>query len=54
MEQHVRYQRKAGLSGIREEFGTELTGDMNASKLYETLQVAHDKNTDKENYNKNE
>ncbi|WP_180955309.1 hypothetical protein [Peribacillus deserti] len=47
MEKHIRYQKKTDLSGIREEFGTELTGDMNASKLYETLQVAHDKGEDK-------
>ncbi|WP_155889926.1 hypothetical protein [Peribacillus kribbensis] len=40
MNNKLRYQKEYPPAGLRVEFGTELTGDMNASKIYDITQAS--------------
>ncbi|WP_163102149.1 hypothetical protein [Peribacillus alkalitolerans] len=40
------------LSNVREEFGTELVGGMNAAKMYELFQITGKSKKEKENKQK--
>ncbi|WP_409294607.1 hypothetical protein V1498_15635 [Peribacillus sp. SCS-26] len=51
MKQKLRYQRKTSQPASHVEFGSELTGDMNTSKIYEALNSSNTKRSEEKQNN---